>query len=123
MKQIGANKNLILNGLVEDIYSFNKFENFDIVLLDSMFHFTKKDKLKETELITRILSQIKKGAIVVICIQDSANKVDILNQTISFNKYIKKLKDTKFIYEFEDKESGHKSTSKYRMIVVKKNEG
>ncbi len=58
MNQIGQNESLNLVGQVGDIYEFNGFNGFDIVLLDSMFHFAKKDKAKEIGLIEKIVSEI-----------------------------------------------------------------
>ncbi len=85
-----------------------------------MFHFTKKDRKKETEFIKRILSEIKEGCLIVICIQDTGKKVQVLNETINFDKELKQVADEKFEYIFEDKESGHTSKTNYRMIVVEK---
>jgi SAM-dependent methyltransferase len=53
VNQIGEIENLNLVGQVGDIYSFDRFADFDIVLLDSMFHFAKKDKEKEIGLIQK----------------------------------------------------------------------
>jgi tellurite methyltransferase len=47
MNQISQNENLDLIGIVGDIYTFDRFGEFDMVLLDSMFHFAKKDKERE----------------------------------------------------------------------------
>jgi len=66
MNQIGQDENLNLVGQVEDIYAFDRFSEFDIVLIDSMFHFAKKDKEKEIGLIKRIVADIKKGSLVVV---------------------------------------------------------
>lgn len=83
-----------------------------------MFHFTKNEKEKEVGLIQKIVSKIKIGCLIVICIQDTGKKVQILNQSIDFEKQLKRLADKKFKYFFEDNESGHKSEMNYRMIVV-----
>lgn len=120
MNQIGLAENLNLVGQVRDIYAYDLFDEFDIVLIDSMFHFAKKDRDKEIGLVKKIVSQIQNECLVVICIQDTGNKVKILNQAIDFEKKHTRLADKKFIYSFEDKESGHKSDSDYRMIVVEK---
>lgn len=120
MNNIGKTKNLTLVGQVADIYDFDQFAAFDIILLDSMFHFAKNDKEKEVRLIQKIISGIKNGCLIVICIQDTGNKVEILNQSISFEKPLKRLVDKKFKYTFEDAESGHKSETDYRMIAVEK---
>lgn len=120
MNKIGQEENLNLTGEVGDIYEFDRFDEYDIVLLDSMFHFAKKDKEKEIGLIKKIISKIKSGSLIVVCIQDTGNKVEILKQIIDFDKPIKRIIDKKFKYSFEDKESGHKSETDYRMIVIEK---
>ena len=120
MNQIGETENLNLNGQVGDIYSFDRFAEFDIILLDSMFHFAKNDKEKEVGLIQEIVSKIKNECLIVICIQDNGKKVQVLNQSIDLEKQLKRLVDKKFKYTFEDAESKHKSETDYRMIVVEK---
>jgi len=109
-----------LNGQVGDIFGLDRFSEFDIVLLDSMLHFAKKDKAKEIGLNQKIVAEIKIGSLLVICIQDTGNKVEILNQAIDFKEKLKRLSVKKFRYEFEDSDSGHKSKTDYRMIVIKK---
>jgi len=120
MNQVARSENLHLVGQVGDIYAFDRFDEFDVVLLDSMFHFTKKDKEKEVGLIQKILSKIKMGCLLVVCIQDTGNKVQILNLAIDRSREFDRLADKKFKYTFEDAESGHRSESDYRMVIVKK---
>lgn len=119
MNQIAKTEGLNLNGIVTDIFEFDNLAEFDFVLLDSMFHFTTNDRKNETEFIKKIISKIKKGCLVVFCIQDTGKKVEILNQTIDFDKELYRVTDKKFEYIFEDSENGHKSQTDYRMIVVK----
>ena len=120
MNQIAKKEDLKLEGQVADIFEYNDFGDYDFVLLDSMFHFEKKDKIKETSFIKKILSSIKKGCLLIICLQDTGNKVEILNETLDSEKQRERVTDIKFNYVFEDSESGHGSESKYRMIVVMK---
>jgi 2-polyprenyl-3-methyl-5-hydroxy-6-metoxy-1,4-benzoquinol methylase len=120
MNHISKTESLDLIGKVTDIFEFDNFSEFDFVLLDSMFHFTKKDQKKEIDFIIRILSKIKKGCLVIFCVQDTGKKVEILNKTIRFGKQFERLVDKKLKYNFEDIVSGHKSSTEYRMIVVKK---
>lgn len=119
MNQIAKSENLPLKGMVKDIYKYTDFDSYDFVLLDSMFHFAKKDLKKETEFIQTILSKVKKGCLVVFCIQDTGKKVAILNETIETKKPIEKILDKKFTYTYEDAESKHVSKTNYRMLVVK----
>lgn len=120
MNQLGQNENLDLVGQVGDIYAFDQFSEFDIVLMDSMFHFAKNDKEKEIGLIKKIVSEIRIGSLVVVCIQDTGDKVQTLNKAIDFEKRLKRLAEKEFNYVFEDSDSGHKSETNYRMIVIEK---
>jgi 2-polyprenyl-3-methyl-5-hydroxy-6-metoxy-1,4-benzoquinol methylase len=120
LNEIAQTEKLSLTGRVEDIYEFDQFEAFDIILLDSMFHFAQKDKSKEIGLIKKIISEVKTGCLVVVCIQDTGNKVQILNQTLDFEKRLKRLVDKSLRYTFEDQESGHKSETQYKLIVLEK---
>lgn len=120
MIQIGKAEKLDLVGQVADIYAFDQFSEFDIILLDSMFHFDKKDREKEIGFVKKIISQIKDGCLMLVCIQDTGSKVETLNNAIDFEKSLKRLIDKKFKYTFEDEDSGHKSEMDYRMVVVKK---
>ena len=120
MNEIGQNEKLDLDGQVRDIYAFDRFSEFDFVLLDSMLHFAKKDKEQEIRLIMKIVSDIRSGSRVVICIQDTGDKVQTLNKAIDIERKHKRLFDKEFKYIFEDSDSGHKSETDYRMIVIEK---
>lgn len=74
MNQIAKKENLNLKGIRADIFQVDNFKGYDYVLLDSMFHFAKKDRIKETEFIQHIVSKIKKGCILIFCIQDTGKK-------------------------------------------------
>ena len=115
------NENLKLAGLDGDIYEFDNFQDFDIVLLDSMFHFEKKDRKREAGLIVKIATKIKKGGLICICIQDTGSKVKMLKDTFKNIKLdFKVLNNSSLIYKYEDEESGHKSETRYLMYIVRK---
>lgn len=120
MKQIAENENLHLHGEIADIYAFERFGDFDIILLDSMFHFTKKDKTRETALIRKIISEIKPGSLAVFCIQDTGDKVQVLNRAIDSEKRRKRLAEKSFRYVFEESGTDHRSETDYQMIVIEK---
>lgn len=114
-------KNLNLEGFVDDIYKFEDFNKYDFVLLDSMFHFEKNDLEKERNFLLKILSSLKDDGVLCICIQDNSKKVSTLNEIIN-NSKVKYtiLCEKSLVYIYEDKENNHKSKSKYKMIVIKK---
>ncbi|MEO9802993.1 MAG: methyltransferase domain-containing protein [Reichenbachiella sp.] len=119
MNKIARAENLTLEGRVEDIYTYEEFSLYDFILLDSMFHFEKRDLKKETGLIRKILTHAKTGCLVVVCLQDTGRKVSILNETLD-EQLLKRLADMKFEYIFEDSETEHHSRTEYRMIAVRK---
>ncbi len=121
MNQVAQSENLPLKGVVADIFEFPAFEEFEFVLLDSMFHFTKKDRRKETEYIERIFAEISSGCLVIFCLQDTGKKVEILNNIIDGATQIELLTSNRFVYVFEDPKSKHRSTTNYQMLIVKKN--
>jgi 2-polyprenyl-3-methyl-5-hydroxy-6-metoxy-1,4-benzoquinol methylase len=121
MNSIAASEALNVTGLVGDIYEFDNYQDFDIVLLDSMFHFEKRDLRRETELIDKIAKRINKNGLICVCIQDTGNKVKMLKDTLDNSGIdFETLNDSSLIYKYEDKTSGHKSETKYRMFIVKK---
>ena len=121
MNAIAKAENLNLKGFVDDIYSYDSYEDFDIVLLDSMFHFEKRDKERESGLIKNIAQKIDQGGLICICIQDTGNKVKILKETIDQSGInFEILNDSSLTYIYKDQASGHTSTSKYCMYIVEK---
>ena len=120
MNAIAKEENLALQGEVADIYTYNRIGEFDVILLDSMFHFAKRDKEKEIALLQKIGADLKAGAICIVCIQDTGDKVQTLNRVLDHVNSLKRLANESFDYVFEDAESGHKSSMKYQMIVIEK---
>lgn len=121
LNNISEKEGLNVKGIVGDIYSFDNYQDFDIVLLDSIFHFEKRDKKREIELLEKIAKRINKNGLICVCIQDTGKKVVILKETIANSGFdFEILNDSSLIYKFEDKESGHKSEMKYCMHIVKK---
>ena len=86
MNEIATSNNLPLKGVVADIFLFDDFENYDVILLNSMFHFSKKDKAKEIAFIKNIISKIKENGIIIFCIQDTGTKVKTLNTVLFSDK-------------------------------------
>jgi tellurite methyltransferase len=120
MNKIAKTEKITLTGVVGDIFEFDNFAEFDFVLLDNMFHFEKNDRKKETELIKRIITEIKSNCFLIFCIPVTGKKIEILNESIDFGKRLNRMTDERFEYIFEDKKTGHKSKTGYRMIVIKK---
>ena len=120
IRNLVAKEGLNLEAEVADIFSFEGIEAYDFLLLDSMFHFAKKDKERETKFLNRLMAEMKVGAIMCICIQITKKKWDVLEELISQNPFMRIIHQEDFLYTFHDQSSGHRSSSDYRMLCLEK---
>lgn len=112
---LDESKKLKLNivGLVEDIYTFKTINEYDIVLLDSMLHFYKNDREKETNFLIKILIDMKPGS--VFC--------NLLLKSKSNEQYVKMIvSKTLEGYSIlkDDYVDYTEANCKYHMYVIKK---
>ncbi len=122
LNEIAQKENLSLKGIVKDIFQYSNYGEFDFVLLDSMFHFGKREKEKEIKLLKRIIELVKPDTQITICIQNSGNKLKTLNSVILGKQNIEIVKREELVYEFRDEESNHSSTTNYEMVTIRKRE-
>lgn len=120
MNKKAIEENLNLAGIVDDIYQYDAFSDFDFILLDSMFHFTKKDQQKEIHFIKKLIAGSNPETVITFCLQNSGKKVAVLNKTLDSIGEIITIHETSFLYQFKDDSTGHVSTTDYKMIVIKK---
>ncbi|SDJ14986.1 class I SAM-dependent methyltransferase [Salimicrobium halophilum] len=78
MNRAAREENLEVTGVVEDIYTCPVETKYDIVLLDSMLHFYKKDEEKETALVRRIASELKNGGVLAIFMIEGMKREAVL---------------------------------------------
>lgn len=109
---------LSVRGRISDMMAIDDFDQFDFVLLNSMFHFTRKERSKEIQFIQQVIRQIKMGCQIVFCIQDIGEKVMVLNEAIASEDQSRRILEEEFMYVFDNE--GHTSTTRYRMIVEEK---
>lgn len=120
LNKIAKRERLPLIGKVGDIYNYPGIEQFNHILLDSMFHFGAKEKAKEINFLNRLFEQSGPDTLITICIQKNAKKVEILESVIRRNQFLVYVQKTDLVYEYIDQESDHRSKSDYQMITVKK---
>lgn len=119
MLSIAEKDKLPVSGIVDDVYTFTITDKYDIVLLDSMFHFYKKDKTKEVAFIERIIKELKPNGIICFCINHSGTKVKTLKNIFSNSAIpFEVINDSNFNYSYIYE--GQQSVSKYKMFIVKK---
>lgn len=111
---------LTVTGVIGDMFQLDGLNNFDYFILDSMFHFTKKDREAEINFLKSLLTKAKPGAEIVICNQDTGDKCTTIIETLcSKENAIVKLQGP-FNYIFKDSTTGHKSTTPYKFMVFEK---
>jgi len=120
VNQVAKQENLKLKAKLADIYAYQDFETFDFVLYNSMFHFQKNDREKELGLINLAISNMKVGAYLVICIQDSGNKVQTLLDALEASPSMSSPSHLAFEYVFKDEGSKHKVNVDYKLVTSKK---
>lgn len=111
---------LNLKGEILDIYQYQAFDAYDFILLDSMFHFGKKERDKEIEFLVRIMRTMRPDAIISICIADTGHKLKTLQTTIEQEVAFQTIQNEAFDYQFVDQESSHTSITPYKMLSLKK---
>ncbi|MEQ8517426.1 MAG: methyltransferase domain-containing protein [Cytophagales bacterium] len=120
MMKIAESEKLALTGQVGDIYSFEEIEKYDFILLDSMFHFAKNDKKQEINLLKKILDEMKGNSKMVICNQDTGQKIKFIKEIFEINGMFKGELEQDIEYVFHDSISNHKSVTPYKILVFHK---
>ena len=113
MNETAERENLLVRGYVSDLHEYQLVSHYDIVLLDSMFHFYKNDVELETSLLLRLLFELKSDGELVIIVQESPLRIKYMKKVINESEAVVRiLHERSFIY----KEYG----GKFYMIVLKK---
>ncbi|WP_027955758.1 class I SAM-dependent methyltransferase [Halobacillus kuroshimensis] len=63
MNHSARDEQLAVEGVAGNLYAYPVSRDHDIVLLDSILHFYKRDREKETKLIQRVASELRDGGI------------------------------------------------------------
>ena len=106
-------ENLRVTGVVADIYDYHIDPHFDIVLLDSMLHFYKREREKETEFLSRIMDEMTTGMILCIFVGKSKTTEPILESIFKEESNSWNIIEDKYIQY-------PKMNSQYRMFIVEK---
>lgn len=113
MLEVVVKEQLDVKGIVSDLNDFDRLEDFDIILLDSMFHFYKRDVKRETAMLNQILTQAKITAHVLIIVQEKQERIDIIKDIIA-------TVDLPYIIEHEEGFLYQEFNSRFYMIDAKR---
>lgn len=82
MNQVARDEQLKVTGKIGDVYTYPIDEEYDIVLLDSMLHFYKRDIEDETKLLQRIAVELKNGGVLAIFMQQGQKREAYLKRVL-----------------------------------------
>jgi SAM-dependent methyltransferase len=100
LNDIAKKEKLLVTGIVDDYHLVTNLNTFDIILMDSMFHFYKKDLEYESKTLVTILDQMKAGSRFVTILQKSKQRVSILKDIIkSYKKSLIIDHEESFLYK------------------------
>jgi SAM-dependent methyltransferase len=71
MLAVSSLEELNIQGIVGDMFEYKIDDNIDIVLLDSMLHFYKRDIEKETCFLLRVMGELRSGGLLCIVVSRS----------------------------------------------------
>lgn len=88
LNHMAAEEKLQVKGVMMDFHAMTHMDDYDIILLDSIFHFYKKDLEQETKLLYRLMTQMKTQGRLVLVIQYHPKRIAFFRQ-ILFESHIK----------------------------------
>ena len=83
MVETARREDLNLVGIVADIYDYRVDADVNIILLDSMVHFYKRDREKEVEFLRRVMRELRIGGVLCVVVWESKRIEAELENTIS----------------------------------------
>ena len=108
---------LKLTTIIDDFFTFVPKRKYDVILLDSILHFYKKDTPKETEFLQRIFNYVKKDGLICVFVHKSNPRERHLKNIFKQSKLDWEIlvdKHIDFVWKTHEMQ--------YRMFFAKKNE-
>lgn len=114
IKSVVLKENLKVKAVVGDLRNVTNIPVYDVILMNSMFHFYKNDIEQESKTLSNILTSMKTTSRLILTVQDSEFRRKHIREIVDTNKQDFSIEHTeKFLYkEFK---------SIYYMIVIRKN--
>ena len=111
--------NLTLNGIVADFYDYDFRQTYDVIVLDSILHFQKKDLEKELALLHMLTARLKANGLICLFMHQSKTKELQLKQFFTQNYPDWPILAARHInYVYEEPDTGFTSTSQFFMFLV-----
>jgi trans-aconitate methyltransferase len=115
LNEIARKENLSVTAAVMNYKTYSNISDYDIVLMNSMFHFYKNDIEEETNSLYWVLSEMKSNAKLILFVQESKSRVSLI-------KNILKGMDLKISIELEKSILYEEFNSRFYFFVIRKKE-
>ena len=113
LNKVASTEKLNVIGEVEDYKLIDYLHQYDVILMNSMFHFYKNDILEETKSIKNVLQNLKTNGRLIVIIQENQFRVKHLKRIIDdFQNELTIEHQESFLYQ--------EFNTKFYMISVRK---
>lgn len=121
MLRQASHRSLDIEGVVDDFFTYNFVEKYNVIVLDSILHFGKEGVSRELELLKKLCNALQNRGIICLFVHKSKAKEQHLRSFFQthFSAW-QALKDAYIDYTYLEKTSGFESTFQYHMYIVQK---
>jgi SAM-dependent methyltransferase len=82
LNEIVRKENLAVTTAVMDYKAYENLLDYDIVLMNSMFHFYKNDIEEETKSLYWVLNEMKSKAKLILFVQESKSRINLIKKIL-----------------------------------------
>jgi trans-aconitate methyltransferase len=115
LNELAKKENLSVTTSVMDYKTYNNISDYDIVLMNSMFHFYENDIQEETTSLYWVLSEMKSNAKLILFVQESQSRISLI-------KKILEGMDLRISVELEKSILYEEFNSRFYFFVIQKKE-
>lgn len=122
MMAAARTRNLNISGIVADFYEYEFQQPYDVIVLDSILHFEKKDLKKERTLLRTLTTHLNPGGLICLFVHKSKAKEQHLKEFFTQTHPDWPVLAAQHIdYTYEEPDSGFTSTSQFFMFFAQNN--
>lgn len=112
---------LAVSGVVDDLFSYRPEQPVDAIVLDSILHFAKMDKVKELALLDALPNQLKPDGFLFLFVHKSKQKEAVLKQWLAGVDKLFEVAEQGYIdYVYRETVSGFESAFQYYMLILQR---
>lgn len=110
-------RNLTIHGIVADFYAYDFQQPYDVIVLDSILHFYKKDLEKELALLRSLTNRLNPNGLICLFVHKSKAKEKHLKEFFAQTYPDWPILAAQHIdYTYEEPDTGFSSTSQFFMF-------